>query len=97
MPCRDDWSESNDERCLRESNNELTARVDKLAAMLCSLCEWVDEKCCSKISNLGAATHSELPNWWVEHKKFDAQRKAKIKLKALAKLTAEEQEVLGIK
>lgn len=98
MPCRDDGAELYEER---HENRQLRERNDKLAQMLCSLCSFLESNRYTHVFKY----ISGLSEWWAEHKRIDALRMAKekaerekvwLKNKALAKLTQEERQVLGL-
>lgn len=99
MPCydggRDDYNDS-EVRSLR-------ARCDLLARVACRALTELED---NGIADMLLLRDDETRDFWVKHKEFDAKRKAaeaekrrkaKIKKEALAKLTPEEQEALGIK
>lgn len=91
MPCRDHGYEDSGLDVLRRRNTEL-------AQLLCIACETMDD------DNLRLPPRVQI--WWDEHKRLDAiqraeeaeqERKHKVKMGALAKLTDEERKLLGIK
>lgn len=99
MPCRGPESDS---ECTPDELKAMGAssrqkEIDELTAMLCGVCRYLenqrglimDRVFCDKI-------HTSLYSWWVGHKKLDKQRLEKAKVSALAKLTADEKEALGI-
>lgn len=103
MPCydggRDDYS--------NDSNNwevkKLQERADLLARVACRALTELED---NGIADMLLLRDDETRDFWIKHKEFDAKRKAEeaeklrkeqIKKEALAKLTAEEREVLGIK
>ena len=103
MPCydggRDDYSNN--------SNNwevkKLQERADLLARVACRALTELED---NGIADMLLLRDDETRDFWVKHKEFDAKRKAeeaekrrkaRLKKEALAKLTPEEQEALGIK
>lgn len=79
-------------------------KIDMLTRLLCEACQMLDDK----VDEVGT-THDprsrELQNWWAAHKMADLKRKAaeakeerrdKLRREALAKLTEEERQVLGL-
>ena len=103
MPCydggRDDYGNN--------SNNwevkKLQERADLLARVACRALTELED---NSIADMLLLRDDETRDFWIKHKEFDAKRKAEeaeklrkeqIKKEALAKLTAEEREVLGIK
>lgn len=98
MPCydggRNDYNDS-EVRSLR-------ARCDLLARVACRALTELED---NGIADMLLLRDDETRDFWVKHKEFDAKRKAaeaekrrkaKIKKEALAKLTPEEREALGI-
>ena len=99
MPCydggRDDYNDS-EVRSLR-------ARCDLLARVACRALTELED---NGIADMLLLRDDETRDFWVKHKEFDAKRKAEeaeklriaeLKKAALAKLTPEEQQALGIK
>ena len=103
MPCydggRDDYSNN--------SNNwevkKLQERADLLARVACRALTELED---NGIADMLLLRDDETRDFWIKHKEFDAKRKAeeaekrrkaRLKKEALAKLTPEEQEALGIK
>lgn len=90
MPCRD-WDYVQRERDLRSD------KIDKLTRMLCWLC--------GKTYPSTLRQNQELRQWWADHQEKDrirreAERKEashrRLRLKALARLTNEERDALGL-
>ena len=110
MPCyddrgRDDWKALLDEA---EELRKVANKADKLAGMLCMVLTTLEEE-----NELGhfkelfdykgsGITREELMVWWREHKAEDCVRRERERVEAkrqaaLAKLTPEECELLGVK
>lgn len=97
MPCRDYEDDYGWEgRQLREQN-------DRLARIACAA---MTELEANGIEDALLLKNAELREWWAAHKEADRKaheaaeakrRKAELKRQALAKLSAEELEALGIK
>jgi len=100
MPCSDGgWTRSVDDSAIRD----LEKRNDKLARIACAAMTALEE---NGIEDFVLLQNEEVREWWTEHKEFDRQRRAKqaereriaqVKKDALAKLSAEERKILGIK
>lgn len=94
MPCRDygrdETTQSNKDKTMKTSKAD-KEKIDKLTNLLCYACKSID--------NLGVdyVYSKELRNWWYAHKEQDNQRIKDAKKTALAKLTSDEKEALGIK
>lgn len=91
MPCSDHGYEDSGLEVLRRRNTEL-------AQLLCIACETMDTE--------NTRLPARVQVWWDKHKELDRQqraaeaeneRKHKLKMGALAKLTDEERKLLGIK
>lgn len=101
MPCSDGgWDRGADQT--REII-DLERRNDKLARIACAVMTALEE---NGQEDFILLQNEEVREWWAEHKEFDRQRRAKeaerkriaqVKKEALAKLSAEERKVLGIK
>jgi hypothetical protein len=102
MPCKsydDDWrSHDFDDDKIRE----LKKQADMLARIACKA---LDELEANKIEDLLLLRNDEVRTWWMKHKEDDRkareareaqERRASIRKAALAKLSKEEKEVLGI-
>lgn len=102
MPCMSydtNWANSSNDREIKLLKKE----ADKLARIAC--------KAMTELVNQGKADFlvlkdNEVRDWWEKHQeddrkaqeaKHERERKAKVKKDALAKLSAEERKVLGIK
>lgn len=98
MPCRD--YESDDGYSMREHYKE---QCDKLARIACAAMEELERQGKEDFLIL---KNEEVAQWWVKHKEADRKEKARlaeierrerIKQEALARLTDEEKELLGLK
>jgi hypothetical protein len=102
MPCQsygDDWTREND------SGRKLKA-LKKEADMLARIaCKALNELEANGIEDLLLLKDDEVRAWWKKHKEDDAreqarvaelERKKRVREEALAKLSSEERELLGI-
>lgn len=102
MPCRDyesdDWSNHNASREVAK----LKQQADRLARMACAA---MDELEANGIAEVLLLKNDELRTWWAAHKEADRKEKARIaekerkervKAEALARLSDEEKELLGL-
>ena len=98
MPCRD--YESDDGYSMREHYKE---QCDKLARIACAAMEELERQGKEDFLIL---KNEEVAQWWAKHKEADRKEKARIaeqerrervKQEALARLTEEEKELLGLK
>ncbi len=100
MPCRhyesDDWGVSS-------SAPKLKAELDKMARIACAAMEELVRQ--GKADFL-VLKNEEVRDWWEKHVEADRrekarvaeeERKARVKAEALARLTDEEKELLGLK
>lgn len=104
MPCRDYPSDSwGDNSHSTWEYNRLKERADMLARIACKAMAELERQGTGDFLLLG---DEEVRKWWEQHKIDDAKaaaerkekaRIAKIKREALAKLTEEERQLLGIK
>jgi hypothetical protein len=92
MPCRD---EGNYEHFAQQ-------KIDVLTSMLCGLCSRVDQPGFHDLIDADPI----LSQWWRDHRRQDEMRRArelkeqelqKLRDKAKAKLTPEEQQLLGLR
>jgi len=93
MPCRD-WEEYDRVATpeLRVSEDEVTRlreKTDFLTAQLCWACETLERE-------TAATMPQKLIIWWEHHKVADENRRQAVRRAALAKLTPEERELLGL-
>ena len=98
MPCRDDWDSA-------DQLAEYQRKVDRLTRMLCGLCKEVDAVQDAELSMELIDRVPNLRKWWKGHQAADRKREARERAErergrkigiALAKLTDEERELLGI-
>lgn len=93
MPCSD-WSEYDRVATpeLRVSEDEVTRlreKTDFLTRHLCWACEVVER-------DSATAWPRDLMGWWEQHKMDAERRRQEVRRAALAKLTPEERELLGL-
>ena len=100
MPCRDEPSPEEiheSVKAVRKREKEIKNKIDSLTRMLCNACKILTyhdvEITHPDITNKEL---DELANWNVNHKKWDKERLAAAKKNALAKLSDEEREALGL-
>ncbi len=103
MPCQsydDNWRSYDDDR---DKINELKKQADMLARIACKALAELED---NKIEDMLLLRDDEVREWWAKHKEDDRkakearearERRAAIKKAALAKLSEEEQELLGLK
>ena len=101
MPCQsydNEWDRGSDERKIRE----LKAQCDRLARIACKAMTELER---NEVEDLLLLQDDEVRTWWKKHKEDDAreqarlaeiERKKRVRAEALARLSAEEQEVLGL-
>ncbi|HET8688693.1 MAG TPA: hypothetical protein VFM18_18920 [Methanosarcina sp.] len=99
MPCRDYESDNYSSR----EFDQLKERSDRLARIACKVMTALEE---SGMEDFILLQDDEVREWWTAHKIADekarvarekAERKERVRLKALSKLNPEELEALGIK
>jgi hypothetical protein len=86
MPCTYDVDPKEEQAAWDKLKREL----DETTRMLCALCACYE----------GLSEMRDIPGlseWWEEHKETDAKRRKRLRAGALAKLTEDELEALGIK
>jgi hypothetical protein len=102
MPCQSYDSSWDDHDSDRDKIRELKKQADMLARIACKALQELED---NKISEVLLLRDDEVREWWAEHKEADRrareareakERRAAIKKSALAKLSEEEKEVLGI-
>ena len=103
MPCQsynDDWRSHNDDR---DKIKELKKQADMLARIACKALAELEA---NEIEDMLLLKDDEVRTWWTKHKEDDRkakeareakERRVAIKKAALAKLSEEEQELLGLK
>jgi len=101
MPCvsyDNSWDSGDDRRKIRE----LKKQADMLARIACKALAELEN---NKIEDMLLLRDDEVRVWWKKHKEDDAreqarvaeaERKKRIKEEALAKLSSEERELLGL-
>jgi len=102
MPCQsydDNWRSYDSDR---DKVKELKKQADMLARIACKALSELEE---NKIEDMLLLKDDEVRTWWAQHKEDDRkakearearERRAAIKKAALAKLSEEEKELLGI-
>lgn len=102
MPCMsydNSWDSGNDDR---RKIRELKKQADMLARIACKALAELEN---NKIEDMLLLRDDEVRVWWKKHKEDDAreqarvaeaERKKRIKEEALAKLSSEERELLGL-
>lgn len=102
MPCQsydDNWRSYDDDR---DKVKELKKQADMLARIACKALAELED---NKIEDMLLLRDDEVRQWWAKHKEDDRrakeareakERRAAIKKAALAKLSEEEKELLGI-
>jgi uncharacterized protein YcaQ len=99
MPCRDYESDNWD---YSSENRQLKEQADKLARIACKAMSALEE---NGIEDFLILKDNEVAEWWAQHKEADRKEKARIvekerrervKAEALAKLSSEERELLGL-
>ena len=100
MPCRD--YESDDWSSHSTAIEKYKAQANKLARIACKAMEALEE---NGIEDFLVLKDREVAEWWTAHKEADRkerervaelERRKRIREEALAKLSTEEREVLGI-
>jgi hypothetical protein len=101
MPCYDGGGPSYSNNSIEM--RQMQERNDMLARIACRAMTELEK---NSMEDFLLLSDEETRVWWTAHKEWDAKRQAveaeklrkeQIKAEALAKLTAEEREVLGIK
>jgi hypothetical protein len=102
MPCQsydDNWRSYDSDR---DKVNELKKQADMLARIACKALAELEN---NKIEDMLLLRDDEVRTWWKKHKEDDAreqarlaevERKKRVRDEALAKLSTEEREVLGL-
>jgi hypothetical protein len=102
MPCRD-YETTSDYSDYEAEIRALTKQNDRLARIACKAMTALEE---AGQEDFLLLKDEEVREWWKKHKEADAKAKAereekariaRIKKEALAKLSAEERQALGIK
>jgi hypothetical protein len=101
MPCmsyESNWANDSNDREVRK----IKAEADKLARIACAA---LTELEANGIAEVVLLKNDELREWWAAHKEADRkatearverERRARVKEEALAKLSTEERELLGL-
>ncbi len=106
MPCRDDYDPPaktvyKDDPKTKQLLKEKQDKLDLATRLLCFVLTnsnslmWEDWGRAKKTAAHGNA-FSELCSWWEAHQAEDKRERKRIKQAALAKLTTEEKEALGL-
>jgi predicted transposase YdaD len=102
MPCQSydsSWDRADDDR---QKIKELKKQADMLARIACKALTELEK---NEVEDMLLLRDDEVRAWWQKHKEDDAreqarvaelERKARIKEEALAKLSSEERELLGL-
>jgi hypothetical protein len=99
MPCRDYESDTWD---YSSENRKLKAQADKLARIACKAMSALEEL---EKEDFLLLKDDEVREWWQKHKEADRkekarvaekERRARVKAEALARLSDEEKELLGL-
>lgn len=99
MPCRDYESDNWD---YSSENRKLKLQADKLARIACKAMDALEA---NGIEDFLLLKDNEVREWWAQHKEADRREKARIaekerrervKAEALARLSSEEKELLGL-
>ena len=102
MPCQsynDDWRSHDDDR---DKIKELKKQADMLARIACKALTELEN---NQIEDMILLRDDEVRTWWQKHKEDDrkeqarlaeVERKKRIREEALAKLSTEERELLGL-
>lgn len=103
MPCQSYDSRWDDYDSNSDKIRELKKQADMLARIACKALQELKD---NKIEDMILLRDDEVRQWWQKHKEDDRrakeareakERRAAIKKAALAKLSEEEQELLGLK
>ena len=101
MPCQsydNSWDDGSDARKIRE----LKKQADMLARIACKALTELEK---NEVEDMLLLKDDEVRQWWQKHKEDDAreqarlaeiERKKRVKEEALAKLSSEERELLGL-
>lgn len=101
MPCQsydNEWDSGSSERKIRE----LKKQADMLARIACKALTELEK---NEVADLLILKDDEVATWWKKHKEDDAreaarlaeiERKKRVKEEALARLSDEEKELLGL-
>lgn len=102
MPCMsydNSWDSGNDDR---KKIRELKKQADMLARIACKALAELEK---NEVEDMLLLKDDEVRTWWMKHKEDDAreqarlaeiERKAQVKAEALARLSDEEKELLGL-
>lgn len=99
MPCRDYESDNWD---YSSENRQLKKQADKLARIACKAMNALEE---NGIEDFLLLKDDEVAEWWAQHKEADRKERARIaeqerrervRAEALARLSDEEKELLGL-
>lgn len=91
MPCRVDPTPEEIRRSVeatQKREKDISNTISNLASMLCTMCKiHIDQK---------LPIPTPIHDWYIKHQKEDKQRLLKAKASAIAKLTDDEKEALGL-
>lgn len=102
MPCQSYDSRWDDYDSDRDKIRELKKQADMLARIACKALQELED---NKISEVLLLKDDEVREWWAKHKEADRkerervaelERRERVKKEALARLSAEEKELLGL-
>lgn len=102
MPCQSYDSRWDDYDSDRDKIRELKKQADMLARIACKALQELED---NKISEVLLLRDDEVREWWAAHKEADRkareakaelERRERVKAEALARLSAEEKELLGL-
>lgn len=107
MPCRDDYGPTpsvvyRDDPKTKKLLEELKTKLDLVTRLLCFVLTnapapfWDALSKVKKTAAHGNA-YEELCAWWQQHELEDKRERKRLKQQALAKLSPEEKEALGLK
>lgn len=100
MPCRDYYTDGQYDN---SESKALKSRLDKVTRILCKVLKELENS--PEMTAILLKSDKEFQNWYTAHKKADEEerkriaekkRREAVKKAAMAKLSAEEREILGI-
>lgn len=109
MPCKSDYMDDHKPtivyrdapEALKVEIDNLKGYLDQTTRLLCAVCKYLDsEGYAGYDKTFQDIENGELTRWWAQHKEADRIREEreirKLREGALAKLTTQEQRVLGL-